>query len=84
MTTHEEYERRLEIANAASELLATPFFNKVITHMVANTIKKLVAEPVGSLTATDAHATLRALESLKAELTTMASDKAVLQKQGRI
>jgi len=75
-------ERRLELASDADELLRSPAFDRVVNHLVAEQVKSLVGNPIGSLTATEAHATLRALDSLKATLRAIASDRAMVEKQG--
>lgn len=75
-------ERRLELASDADELLRNPAFERVLTHLVAEQLSILTREPIGSLTATGAHATLRALDSMKATLRAMVSDRAMVEKQG--
>lgn len=72
-----ESERRLELGRQAQELLDSPIFEKVVTHLTGEYIKKLTAEQVGSLTAASAHATLRALNDIKADLKVLASEVAV-------
>lgn len=75
-------ERRIEIAVDAQELLRSAAFNSVVTHLIAEQVTKLTENAVGSLTAQEAHATLRALNSMKSTLSALAADRAVLEKQG--
>lgn len=74
LSDSERREKRIEWGQGASELLAHPFFGKLITHLVAEQVKVLAGNPIGSLTATEAHATLRALELLKSQLKTFEAD----------
>lgn len=77
MTDTESKERRLELGRAAEALLKSDVFNKVVNHLITEQVAVLVAEPIGSLTATGAHATLQALNALTGKVRALASEVAV-------
>lgn len=80
MTDTESKEKRLEIGRAAKFLLESDIFNKVVNHLITEQVATLIAEPIGSLTATGAHATLQALNALTGKIKALASEVAVQAK----
>lgn len=70
-------EARLELGRQAEALLKSEIFNKIITHLTATYVQKLMTEPVGSLTANSTHATLLALKDIKQAVEVLASEVAV-------
>lgn len=75
----EEQQKALALGQDAKAFLENPVFDKVLTHLTGKYIRVLVAEPVGSLTAGSAHATLRALNDFKDAVKLLASEVAVHQ-----
>lgn len=76
-------ERRMELAIAALEVKDSVAFKGVVKHIIAEQVGILQQCSVGDLRATDAHATLRALNLIEASLKALAADKAVLERQGK-
>lgn len=72
--TFEQKQRLLELAREARVLLNSESFNKIVTHLVAEQIGILENSDVGSLTATTAHATVRALNQIKQGLRSLANN----------
>lgn len=76
-------ERRMELAISAAEVVNSIAFKAVVKHVITEQIEVLQQYSVGDLRATDAHATLRALNLIEASLKALAADKVVLEKQGK-
>jgi len=76
-------ERRMELAIQAQELLSSDAFKGCMKKLLVDAVGTLQQCSVGDLRASDAHATLRALNLIEASLKALASDRAVLEKQGK-
>lgn len=76
-------EQKAEIA-AESERLLNPgsTFNKIVTVLVDECIQELVTADVGDLTATRAHARMKALNDIKARIKALQNDYLIAKKQG--
>lgn len=71
--SYEQKQRLLELSRQARALLKNEALDKVWTHLLAKQLEVFQEEQVGSLTATTAHATVRALNLLKQELRALAN-----------
>lgn len=76
---HEIEERAAEARN----ILNSEAFKVVIDAVHNRCIQTLLSEPVGSLTAASAHATMKALTEIKGELQSQINDETILHKRGR-
>jgi hypothetical protein len=76
----------LELEDRASDaraLLNNKVLNEAFEEMQAEYIQLLIQAPVGDLTATTAHASMKVLEAVKAKLHSFVNDASFINKRGR-
>lgn len=79
--TSQSREEIEEKAAAARDVLGSSIFKEAFENLRAAYIQQLVLEPVGSLTASTAHASIKVLEDVKNELQIFINNATVASKR---
>lgn len=77
----EDYARRLEIADEAKRLLASPLFNGVLNSLTKDYLDQLMGNAPGSEKGTLAHSSLNAMSDIKSRLRSLENDGVMLRDQ---
>lgn len=73
---------KAEIAAFCRDLMNNPIFTGILSSMENDAIQVLRSEPVGSLTAAGAHASMKAVESIRQHMVILMNDEMVARKRG--
>ena len=76
----EEYDTPEELAKEAAMIKNSRLYKKALANLQARYVQVLLSEPVGSLTATTAHASMKVLNDVTAELETFITDAKIRRK----
>lgn len=76
-------EELIDRAEEAKMLLASPMLKEVFAKVQSDYVQELLANPVGSLTASTAHASMKVLPAVEATLRSIVADYTIRERSNR-